>query len=428
MIRDAQALVILGSHWGDEGKGKVVDLLTESADAVVRFQGGHNAGHTLVIKGEKTKLRLIPSGILWDHVHCYIGNGVVLSPTALLEEAGELEQRGINVREKLHISLACPLVMPYHSALDLAREKAAGKKAIGTTGRGIGPAYEDKVARRGLRVSDLLNPAGFADKLKAVMDYQNFVLTQYYGAEALSFDKVYEESLALGEQIAPMATDVTAALSELRTAGKRIIFEGAQGSFLDIDHGTYPFVTSSNTTAGAVATGTGFGPLFIDDILGVTKAYFTRVGHGPFPTELTDEVGAHLADKGQEIGTVTGRARRCGWFDAVAMKRSVEVNSLTGLAITKLDVLDGLSELKIAVAYELNGERVERLPIAVEDFSQCVPVYETLPGWSETTLGVKSFDDLPANAKAYLNRLEALIETPIEMISTGADRLDVIER
>ena len=419
-------VVILGTQWGDEGKGKIVDLLTDQADAVARFQGGHNAGHTLVIDGKKTVLHLIPSGILRDDVTCLIGNGVVLCPEALLKEIAELEEKSVPVRERLRLSPACPLILPFHIALDQARELAKGKDKIGTTGRGIGPAYEDKVARRGVRLGDLKHPQRFAAKLKEVLEYHNFQLTQYYKVEALDYQTVYDETMERAKEILPMMADTTTLLHEYREAGKNILFEGAQGSLLDIDHGTYPFVTSSNTTAGGTATGSGVGPLYLDYILGITKAYTTRVGSGPFPTELFDEVGEHLAKKGHEFGATTGRARRCGWFDAVALRQAVRVNSISGICLTKLDVLDGLESIKICVSYQDAAGNAAPMPIDAEDYQNVVAVYEDMPGWSESTLGAKTLDELPAAAQAYIKRLEALVGAPIDIISTGPDRVETI--
>ena len=416
-------VVVVGTQWGDEGKGKIVDLLMLNAQVVVRYQGGHNAGHTLKINGVKTVLRLIPSGMLRNHVQCYIGNGVVLAPDALLSEIKELEAKGIDVRGRLHISQACPLILPCHVALDKAREAHKGKSAIGTTGRGIGPAYEDKIARRALRVGDLLHRDRFIKKLTELMEYHNFVLTQYFKQPAVDIDAVLSESLAWAEEIAPMVTDVTTELHEHRRKGDAILFEGAQGVYLDIDHGTYPFVTSSNTCVGSVINGAGFGPRYLDYILGITKAYTTRVGGGPFPTELTDEVGIRLAERGNEFGAVTGRPRRCGWFDAVLLRRSIELNSLTGLCMTKLDVLDGLDMIRIAVAYrDSNGRLLSRPPQAAEDFEGLQPVYEDLPGWQESTADVTNMADLPANALAYIKRIEDVLDIPIDMLSTGPER------
>ncbi|MDA8621346.1 adenylosuccinate synthase [Psychrosphaera sp.] len=416
-------VVVLGTQWGDEGKGKVVDLLTDKASYVVRYQGGHNAGHTLVINGEKTVLHLIPSGVLREGVKCIIGNGVVLSPEALLKEMKMLEDRGVPVKERLLISEACPLILPYHIALDQAREIKRGNKAIGTTGRGIGPAYEDKVARRGLRVGDLFNPELFAEKLKEVLEFHNFALVNYYGVEAVDFDKTYNDAMAVADMLKAMVVDVTDLLDKTRLAGESILFEGAQGTLLDIDHGTYPYVTSSNTTAGGVATGAGFGPCHIDYVLGIVKAYTTRVGSGPFPTELNDEVGHHLGTKGHEFGATTGRERRCGWFDAVAMKRAVQLNSITGFCLTKLDVLDGLEEIKICTGYELaDGSIVDVPPMAAEGYASAKPIYESVPGWSENSFGVTEFDKLPKAAQSYIKRLEEITGIPMDIISTGPDR------
>ena len=419
-------VVILGTQWGDEGKGKIVDLLTEQADAVVRFQGGHNAGHTLVIDGEKTILHLIPSGILRDNVECLIGNGVVVAPDALLTEIHKLEDKGIPVRERLRISPACTLILPYHVALDQAREATRSEGKIGTTGRGIGPAYEDKVARRGLRIGDLFNAERFAVKLREVLEQHNFMLENFYKVEPVDYQKTLDDALSYAEILKPLMTDVTARLHTLRKQGARIMFEGAQGSLLDIDHGTYPYVTSSSTTAGGTATGSGFGPLYLDYILGITKAYTTRVGAGPFPTELFDETGAYLAEKGHEFGSTTGRARRCGWFDAVILRRTSEINSISGICLTKLDVLDGLETVKICVAYKnAAGEEIEA-PTDADSYEGLVPVYEEMPGWSESTLGATSLEQLPANARAYVERIQELIATPIDIVSTGPDRNETI--
>ncbi|MEK9792824.1 MAG: adenylosuccinate synthase [Halieaceae bacterium] len=419
-------VVILGTQWGDEGKGKIVDLLTEQADAVVRFQGGHNAGHTLVIGGEKTVLHLIPSGVLRAGVQCLIGNGVVLSPEALLKEIDALESNGVPVQDRLKISAACPLILPYHVALDQAREVRRGENKIGTTGRGIGPCYEDKAARRALRLGDLRDPARFGATLEEVLDYHNHVLAHYYEVEQLDFSAVLDEALSHGERLLPMMADVTSLLHEYRNTQARLLFEGAQGSLLDIDHGTYPFVTSSNTTAGGTATGSGFGPLYLDYVLGITKAYTTRVGSGPFPTELFDETGLRLAERGHEFGATTGRPRRCGWFDAVALRTAVNINSVSGLCLTKLDVLDGLDEISVCVGYvDANGETAAN-PIDAVDYENLNPVYETLPGWSESTLGLKSLEALPDNARAYIARIEELVGAPIDIISTGPDREETI--
>lgn len=415
-------VLVIGTQWGDEGKGKVVDLLTEKAAAVVRFQGGHNAGHTLVIDGEKTVLHLIPAGILRDDVDCLIGNGVVVSLTALFEEMDGLIAAGVDVEKKLRVSSRCPLILPSHIALDQARELKRGAKAIGTTGRGIGPAYEDKVARRAVKVSDLFHRERLASKLGEVLDYHNFILTHYFKADAISFERTLDEYLEYAERLAPMVTDVTSALENHLQNGHRVLFEGAQGALLDIDHGTYPFVTSSNTTAGGAATGTGIGPLHLDYVLGIVKAYTTRVGAGPFPTELFDASGEHMARVGAEFGATTGRPRRCGWFDAVAMRRSVLNNSVSGLAVTKLDVLDGLEALKICVGYKVNGEHTKTLPCEAHLLTDCEPQYEQMPGWSESTAGVTDYGKLPQAARNYLDRLSELVDTPIALVSTGPDR------
>jgi adenylosuccinate synthase len=419
-------VVVIGTQWGDEGKGKVVDWLTDSAQGVVRFQGGHNAGHTLVIGGKKQVLRLIPSGILRPGVTCYIGSGVVLSPEALLQEIDELERAGVAVRDRLRISGTCPLILPYHVALDRAREARAGDAKIGTTGRGIGPAYEDKVGRRALRVRDLFAPETLRQRIRDVLDFHNFALVQYYGGQALDPDQVTDDALRLAPRIAPMVADVPAELSAAARRGDRLLFEGAQGALLDVDHGTYPFVTSSNCIAGAASAGAGVGPQQLDFVLGIAKAYTTRVGSGPFPTELFDEVGKHLATKGNEFGSVTGRPRRCGWFDAVAMRRSIQLNGVTGLCVTKLDVLDGLSTVKICTGYVRAGQPVDLLPFGAEDVATCEPLYEELPGWSESTYGVKSWDGLPVAAQRYLQRLCELVGSPIDMVSTGPDRDETI--
>jgi len=421
-----QFVVVIGTQWGDEGKGKVVDLLTERAAAVARFQGGHNAGHTLVIDGRKTILSLIPAGILREHVRCFIGNGVVLSLEALLTESGMLIERGVPVFERLRVSPLCPLILPSHVMLDQARERARGANAIGTTGRGIGPAYEDKVARRAVRVADLFHRDRFASKLGEILDFHNFALQHYYRQPAVDFQKTLDAQLAMAERIAPLVTDVTRELQALRAASANVLFEGAQGAMLDVDLGTYPYVTSSNTTAGYAATGTGIGPKVFDAVLGIVKAYTTRVGAGPFPTELFDEAGEHLSRVGHEFGSVTGRRRRCGWFDSVALKRSIVNSSVTGLCITKLDVLDGLDTLRIGVGYRINGEVSPDPPVSVEDYAGIEPVYEELPGWRESTVGVTAYEALPANARRYLERLEALVSVPIDMISTGPDREQTI--
>ena len=419
-------VVILGTQWGDEGKGKIVDLLTDQVAAVARFQGGHNVGHTLVIDGEKTVLHLIPSGILRDNVTCLIGNGVVLAPDALLKEMKELEDRGVPVKERLKLSLACPLILPYHVALDQAREIKKGKDKIGTTGRGIGPAYEDKVARRGLRLGDLACPERFAEMLKEIMEYHNFVLENFYKVEPIDYQKTLEETLEMAKVILPLAVDVTDELHTYRKNGDNILFEGAQGSLLDIDHGTYPFVTSSNTTAGGTATGSGFGPLYLDYVLGITKAYTTRVGSGPFPTELFNDSGRHLAEKGHEFGATTGRPRRCGWFDAVGLRHAIQINSVSGICLTKLDVLDGLEEIQVCVGYKTKNGAIERPPLDGAGYDDIEPVFETLPGWTESTLGAKTLEELPENARSYIRYLEEKVEAPIDIISTGPDRNETI--
>ena len=419
-------VVVLGTQWGDEGKGKIVDLLTDQANAVVRFQGGHNAGHTLVIDGQKTVLHLIPSGILRANVQCLIGNGVVLAPDALLKEIGELEARAVPVRERLKISPSCPLILPYHVALDVAREVRRGGEKIGTTGRGIGPAYEDKAARRGVRLGDLKDPERFANKLREVMDYHNFQLEHYYKVEPLDYDTVLRETLAMATELLPMVADVTAILHECRKTDANIMFEGAQGSLLDIDHGTYPFVTSSNTTAGGTATGSGFGPLFLDYVLGITKAYTTRVGSGPFPTELFDATGAHLASRGHEFGATTGRPRRCGWFDAVALRNAVNINSVSGLCLTKLDVLDGLETIQICIGYADSSGNPVPNPVDSDDYDGLVPVYEEVPGWSESTVGARTLEELPQAARDYIHKIEDVVGAPIDIISTGPDRIETI--
>ena len=423
----ANNVVVLGTQWGDEGKGKIVDLLTDSAKYAVRYQGGHNAGHTLVIDGEKTVLHLIPSGILRDDLMSIIGNGVVLSPAALLEEMKMLEARGVPVRDRLRISEACPLILPYHIALDQAREVARGNKAIGTTGRGIGPAYEDKASRRALRVGDLFDTEKFAAKLKEVMEYHNFVLTNYYKVDAVDYQKTLDETLEVADLLKSMIVDVTELLDTARKTGEKIMFEGAQGTLLDIDHGTYPYVTSSNTTAGGVATGTGFGPCHVEYVLGIIKAYTTRVGSGPFPTEQFNEVGQYLADKGHEVGATTGRGRRCGWLDLVAMRRAIQLNSITGLCLTKLDVLDGIEELQLCTSYKLEDGTVTNVaPMSADDFEKVTPVYESMPGWSEVTVGQQDHSKLPQAALNYIARIEEILEVPIHIISTGPDRVETI--
>lgn len=420
-----KSVVVLGTQWGDEGKGKIVDLLTEKAAAVVRFQGGHNAGHTLVINGEKTALHLIPSGILRDGVRCVIGNGVVLAPDALLKEIRALEDRGVPVMERLRVSHACPLILPYHVALDQAREIKRGNAKIGTTGRGIGPAYEDKVSRRGLRVDDMYQPE-FADKLKEVMEFHNFSLVNYYGVEPVSYEETLAACMDWAAQIKDIVVDAVDLVHTVREDGGDIMFEGAQGTLLDIDHGTYPFVTSSNTTAGGVATGSGVGPLYLDQILGITKAYTTRVGAGPFPTELFDEVGKHLADVGKEKGTTTGRDRRCGWFDAMLVKHAIRVNSINTICLTKLDVLDGLETIKVCIGYQDENGNTLKVPASADQFEKVTPVYKELPGWTESTFGAKSIDDLPENARSYIRFVEEAIGAPIDIISTGPDRVETI--
>jgi adenylosuccinate synthase len=422
----ARNVVVIGTQWGDEGKGKIVDWLTDRAQGVVRFQGGHNAGHTLVIGGKKTILRLIPSGILRGSVNCYIGNGVVVSPQALVQEMDELEAAGVSVADKLNISEACPLILPYHVALDAAREAAKGAHKIGTTGRGIGPAYEDKVARRAIRLQDLFKPVRFAEKLTEILEFHNFVLANYYKQPKVDFQKTLDEALSYAERLAPLLADVPRALYEANRAGKNLLFEGAQGSLLDIDHGTYPYVTSSNCVAGAAAAGAGIGPHQLHYVLGITKAYTTRVGSGPFPTELSDDIGELLRQRGHEFGSVTGRPRRTGWFDAAALKRSIQLNGLSGLCITKLDVLDGVEAVKICVGYEVDGKLSDLLPVGAEELERCVPVYEELPGWQESTVGVKSYNALPKAARSYLQRIEELCRVPVDLISTGPDREETI--
>ncbi|OIR11142.1 adenylosuccinate synthetase [mine drainage metagenome] len=425
-------VVVIGTQWGDEGKGKVVDWLTDHAQGVVRFQGGHNAGHTLVINGEKTVLHLIPSGILRSGVMCYIGNGVVLSPSALLKEMDKLAAAGVQVYERLRVSEACPLILPYHEALDKAREVAKGAGKIGTTGRGIGPAYEDKVARRAIRLQDLFHRKRFAAKLGEVLDYHNFVLKNYFHAEIVDFQKTLDEALALAERIEPLVLDVPRALYEANKAGQNVLFEGAQGTLLDIDHGTYPFVTSSNCISGAACSGAGIGPQMLHYVLGITKAYTTRVGSGPFPTELYDAVdkqdpiGKMLAEKGHEFGATTGRARRCGWFDAAALKRSIQINGVSGLCVTKLDVMDGMEKVRIGVGYKIDGQFSDILPVGAESLVGCEPVYEDMPGWSGSTVGVKRYEELPLEARNYLQRIAEICEVPVDMVSTGPDRDETI--
>ena len=421
-------LVVIGAQWGDEGKGKIVDLLTEKAGAVVRYQGGHNAGHTLVIDGKKTVLHLIPAGILHAGVESYIGNGVVLCLRALFEEIAALEAAGAPVMERLHISPACALILPSHSALDQAREAARGANKIGTTGRGIGPAYEDKIARRGLRLADLMQPDTFRERLRELMDFHNFQLEHYYHAAPVDYDAVAAEWLAYADRVRPLITDVTLAAYRHREAGEHIIFEGAQGAMLDIDHGTYPFVTSSSTAAGGAATGSGVGPRHLDYILGIAKAYTTRVGGGPFPTELTDATGKHLAETGHEYGATTGRARRCGWIDLPALRRAIYNSSISGLCLTKLDVLDALAEIKVCTAYQMDGERLDIAPVGADELARCQPVYETLPGWQSSTVGITNYDQLPEKARAYIAWLEHALGVPVAIVSTGPDRVHTIQR
>jgi adenylosuccinate synthase len=415
-------VVVIGSQWGDEGKGKIVDLLTERAAAVVRFQGGNNAGHTLVINGRKTVLSLIPSGILRAGVQCMIGNGVVLSLEALFQEAQVLIETGVPVFERLKISPACPLILPTHVALDKAREKARGAAAIGTTGRGIGPAYEDKVARRAVRLADLFQPQRLGERLRDALDYHNFELQHRFSLPISDYQQVLDQHLAMAARLRPLVTDVTAELAKMRAAGNDVMFEGAQGALLDVDVGTYPYVTSSNTTAGGAATGTGLGPCYFDHVMAIVKAYTTRVGAGPFPTELSDDIGEHLSRVGHEFGSVTGRRRRCGWFDAVSLRRSVINSSVSGLCITKLDVLDGLETLRICVGYQNGDAMLTEPPMFVDDYARVQPVYEDLPGWSESTIGITDYDKLPVNARRYLARMGELVGVPLEIISTGAER------
>ncbi|MEM8843553.1 MAG: adenylosuccinate synthase [Pseudomonadota bacterium] len=421
-------VVVLGTQWGDEGKGKIVDMLTAEADAVVRFQGGHNAGHTIVVGEETTILHLIPSGILRNSVECYIGNGVVLSPEALLKELAELDVKGVNARERLFLSDSSPLILPYHILLDQAREKARGKSAIGTTGRGIGPAYEDKVARRGLRVGDFLNMDNTLSKLEGILDYHNYVLENYYQHDTCDMAKLTDQLHQWSEQISPMISDVSARLNALQKQNKKILFEGAQGTLLDIDHGTYPYVTSSNTTAGGVCAGSGVAPTSLDYVLGIVKAYTTRVGGGPFPTELFDTVGKELGERGHEFGATTGRQRRCGWLDAIALKRAMQINGITGICFTKLDVLDNLDEISICTSYSINNLTVDSLPLNAENIENCTPSYITLPGWKSSTVGATEFSKLPENAKAYIQKVEELLEVPIDIISTGPERSENVIR
>jgi adenylosuccinate synthase len=425
-LNKSRNVVVIGAQWGDEGKGKIVDWLTDHARGVVRFQGGHNAGHTLVIAGKKTVLHLIPSGVLREKVACYIGNGVVLSPQALVEEIATLERGGVDVRSRLKISEACPLILPYHAALDLAREAAKGAGKIGTTGRGIGPAYEDKAARRAIRLQDLFNPKRFSAKLRELLDYHNFVLKNYLRADTVDFQKTHDEAIALADRIKPMVADVPRLLYEAQKAGHNLLFEGAQGTLLDIDHGTYPYVTSSNCVAGAAAAGAGIGPQHLHYVLGITKAYCTRVGSGPFPTELDNDLGLQIAKRGNEFGSTTGRPRRCGWFDAPALKRSIQINGFSGLGVTKLDVLDGMGTVQIAIGYKLNGQSTDILPVGAEELEGCQPVYETLPGWKESTVGLTRFDQLPKPAQTFLERIGEICGVPVDLISTGPGREETI--
>ncbi len=424
----ARNVVVIGTQWGDEGKGKVVDWLTDHSQGVVRFQGGHNAGHTLVIGGQKTALQLIPSGIMRAGVACYIGNGVVLSVPDLLREIDKLQASGVEVASRLKVSEACPVILPYHTALDAAREAARGAAKIGTTGKGIGPAYEDKVARRAIRVADLLNEKRLAEKLRENLDYHNFVLINYLKADPVEYQKTFDDAMATVSRIRPMVTDVSSALYAAYKAGANLLFEGAQGSLLDVDHGTYPFVTSSNCVAGNAAAGSGVGPNMLHYVLGITKAYTTRVGSGPFPSELPTDtgIGKHLASVGHEFGTVTGRARRCGWFDAALLRRSVQINGVSGMCLTKLDVLDGLESLKLCTGYKLNGKVVDIFPVGAEEAAACEPIYEEMPGWTQPTVGAKTMDALPVAARAYVKRIEELVGVPVDMVSTGPDREETI--
>ena len=427
-------IVVVGTQWGDEGKGKIVDLLTDRVAAVVRFQGGHNAGHTLVIDGKKTVLHLIPSGILREHVECFIGNGVVLAPDALTKEVHQLEENGVNVQSRLKISEACPLILDYHVALDQAREAARGSKAIGTTGRGIGPSYEDKVARRGLRAGDFRNMEAFKVKLKEILDFHNFSLTNYYKADAVEFEPLWEKCQAYANMIVPMLADIPNLIDQYNRAGKNLMFEGAQGTLLDIDQGTYPYVTSSNTTSGGAAAGAGIGPTQLDYVLGITKAYATRVGGGPFPTELIydvaadegDAIGKELGSRGHEFGATTGRQRRCGWFDAVALRRSAQINGLTGICLTKLDVMDELEEVKVCVSYKKDGTTLLLPPCSADDYEICEPSYVTMPGWKTSTVGIESWDALPQEAKDYIRFIEKEVGVPVSILSTGPDRSETL--
>ena len=422
----AKNVVVIGTQWGDEGKGKIVDWLTDEVVAVVRFQGGHNAGHTLVVNGKKTILRLIPSGILHPHVTCYIGNGVVVSPQALLQEIDELTLAGVDVMQRLRLSEACPLILPYHVALDQAREVAKGEAKLGTTGRGIGPCYEDKVARRAIRLHDIYHPERFREKLVEVLDYHNFVLMNYLKSNPVSVDEVFDVTLKMGERLKPMIADVSGDLNRLITANKSLLFEGAQAAMLDVDHGTYPYVTSSNCLAGQASAGAGVGPQALSYVLGITKAYATRVGSGPFPTELEDEIGERLRKRGNEFGSVTGRPRRCGWFDAAALKRAAQINGLNGLCVTKLDVLDGMETLRICTGYKVDGKVTDVLPYGANSIDHCEPIFEDHPGWTESTFGVKTWEGLPKNAQTYLKRVEQLVGASIDIVSTGPDRDETI--
>ena len=420
-------VAVLGLQWGDEGKGKIVDLITSNRDAVVRFQGGHNAGHTLVVQGKKRILRLIPSGIFHPNVICYLGNGVVLSPVDFIEEVEALRLEFSDVKQRLKVSSACCLVLPQHIALDQAREKAKGSSAIGTTGRGIGPAYEDKIARRAIRVSDLFDKENLKRKLEKNLAEDNFILTNVFKTPDIEVASIYDACLTYADYLESMVEDVAATLSQKRKAGQRLLFEGAQGFFLDIDHGTYPFVTSSNTSIGAVTTGSGFPVQYMDYTLGICKAYTTRVGGGPFPTELFEELGTYLAQKGNEFGSVTGRLRRCGWFDAPIVRRAIQINGISGVCLTKLDILDELSEIKLCTHYELNDQKIDVLPIDPENCAKVIPIFETLPGWQQSTYGITSFEDLPQRAKAYVERIQTLIETRIDLVSTGPARNQMIQ-
>lgn len=422
----AKNIVVVGTQWGDEGKGKIIDWLAPDTYGVVRFHGGHNAGHTLVINDKKTILRLIPSGILHPHIHCYLGNGVVVSPSALLEEMDALEATGVDVQSRMHISYACPMLMPYHVAIDQARERAKGNSKIGTTGRGIGPVYEDKIARRGMRLQDLANLSTLEDKVRESLDYHNFVLTQYFKEPAIELGGLMEQAALHRERLLPLLKDVAAELNGLYREGRTLLFEGAQGALLDIDHGTYPFVTSSNCVAGYASPGTGMPPQALHYILGIAKAYTTRVGAGPYPTEQSNEIGDRLCDRGREFGSNTGRRRRCGWLDLPALRRSIELNGISGLCITKLDVLDGMDTLKVCTGYVLHGTVIHRLPFGADEVAACEPIYETLPGWHENTFGIRSWEALPANARAYLEYIQNHLECPIDLVSTGPERTQTL--